>query len=148
MNGCQYAQRLGAYHDGEVTGEERAALEAHLRQCPACAAELERLRRLSGLLRTATRTEIPGPALARLHRAADDLPAADVGRIAKTCLAVAASILLVCGVWLWQANGGEPADAIPIWETVAGGGQTSTAGTEEQLAQWIIQDLERTNGHD
>jgi anti-sigma factor RsiW len=148
MSRCDNGRRLSAYHDGELTGEDRAALEAHLRRCPQCAAALERLGRLSRLVQTAGRTEMPAPALSRLHGAVDALPASDVGRLAKACLAVAASILMVCGVWLWQANGGEPADAIPVWETVAGGGQTTAAGTEEQLARWIIRDLERTNGHD
>lgn len=148
MSGCDNQRHLSAYHDGELADEERAALEAHLRRCPRCAAELEWLRRLSHLFQTAGRVEMPAPVTDRLHRAVDDLPAADVGRLAKACLAVAASILMVCGLWLWQANGGEPADAIPLWETVAGGEQTSAAGTEEQLAQWIIRDLERTNGHD
>jgi anti-sigma factor RsiW len=148
MNGCGDGRRLGAYHDGELTGAERAALEAHLRRCPGCAAELERLRRLSSLVAAAGRTGMPRPALARLHRAVDDLSATDLGRLAKTLLAVAASVLMVCGVWLWQANGGEPAGAIPVWETVAAQGQTAATGTEEQLAQWIVRDLERADEHD
>ena len=148
MSGCGNAQRLSAYHDGELSAEERADIEAHLRRCPACAAALERLRRLSRLVETAGRTEMPAPSLARLHRAVDDLPAADVGRLAKAILAVAASILMICGLWLWQANGGESPDTLPVWETVAGGSQASVADTEAQLAQWIIRDLERTNGHD
>ncbi|MFO8013911.1 MAG: zf-HC2 domain-containing protein [Phycisphaerae bacterium] len=148
MGTCDNERRLSAYHDGELTGEERAAMEAHLRRCPQCAAALERLGRLSRLIQTAGRTEMPAPARARLGAAVEALPASDVGRLAKAGLAVAASVLMVCGVWLWQANGGDPADAIPVWETVAGGTQPTAAGTEEQLAQWIIRDLERTNGHD
>ncbi len=41
---------LDAYLDGEVAGERRAALEAHLPSCPGCAAELRQLGRLHGLL--------------------------------------------------------------------------------------------------
>jgi anti-sigma factor RsiW len=148
MSRCNNERRLSAYHDGELADEERAALQAHLCRCPACAAELERLRRLSHLLQNAGRVKMPAPAATRLHRAVDDLPEADVGRLAKAILAVAASILMVCGLWLWQANGGESPDTLPVWETVAGGSQASVADTEEQLAQWIIRDLERTNGHD
>jgi len=113
MNECEHARRLSAYHDGEVAGAEREALEAHLAQCPACAAELARLRRLSSLLTQAERPKMPAGVLNRLHRSADDLAAADLRRVAKTFLAAAASILLVCGIWLWQANGAaEPAEAI------------------------------------
>jgi len=149
MNACEHTRRLSAYHDGEVSGAEREALEAHLAQCPACAAELARLRRLSSLLAQAERPKMPAGVLDRLHRSADDLAAADLRRVAKTFLAAAASILLVCGIWLWQANGAaEPAEAIPVWESLAARQQVLTAGSEEQLAQWIVQDLERKNGHD
>jgi len=151
MSGCKNEQRLSAYHDGELSTEDRADLEAHLARCPVCAAELERLRRLSRLVQTAGRTAMPGPVRSRLHRAVDAAPAADLRRTAKALLALAASVLVVCGVWLWQANGGaEAAEAIPVWETVAARGpaQTGPAASEEQLAQWILRDLERTNGHD
>lgn len=149
MNECEHTRRLSAYHDGEVTGADREALEAHLAQCPACAAELARLRRLSSLLTQAERPKMPAGVLDRLHRSADDLAAADLRRVAKAFLAAAASILLVCGIWLWQANGAaEPAEAIPVWESLAAHQQVLTAGSEEQLAQWIVQDLERKNGHD
>ena len=50
MSECERAQRLSAYHDGEVSEAERVSLEAHLQGCPACAAERNRLRRLSDLL--------------------------------------------------------------------------------------------------
>jgi len=151
MSGCKNERRLSAYHDGELCAEDRADLEAHLARCPACAAELERLRRLSRLVQTAGRTAMPAPAIARLHRAVDAAPAADLRRTAEAVLALAASVLVVCGVWLWQAGGSaEAAEAIPVWETVAARGpaQTAPAASEEQLAQWIVRDLERTNGHD
>jgi len=149
MNECEDGRRLSAYHDGEVTDEERTALETHLARCPACAAELDRLRRLSHLLSTAGRPEMPTEVRARLRRAADDLTLLNIGRLAKAVLAVAASILVICGLWLWQSEAAEgPAEPIPLWETVAAPQQTLVAGSDAQLAQWIVQDLERINGHD
>jgi hypothetical protein len=41
---------LGAYADDELHGAQRRRVEAHLAGCAACQAELEALRRLSGLL--------------------------------------------------------------------------------------------------
>jgi hypothetical protein len=43
--------RLGPYHDGELSGRQVRQVEAHLAQCATCRAELERLRQLSALLR-------------------------------------------------------------------------------------------------
>jgi len=150
MSECEYARRLSAYHDGEVSETERVALEAHLQGCPACAAELNRLRRLSHVLATAPRPEMPAKALARLHRAADDMAMADLGRMAKTLMAIAASILLVCALWLWRSRAaGEATEPIPTWETAATAQEgTLATASDEQLARWIVHDLERKNGHD
>jgi len=150
MSECERAQRLSAYHDGEVSEAERVSLEAHLQGCPACAAERNRLRRLSDLLSAAPRPEMSADALARLHRAADDVAMADLGRMAKALMAVAASILLVCAVWLWQSRAATgPTEPIPAWETAATAQEgTLATASDEQLARWIVQDLERKNGHD
>ena len=44
---------LGAYLDGELPADQAAALEEHLRTCPACAAETAALLRTQRLLRAA-----------------------------------------------------------------------------------------------
>lgn len=41
---------IPAYHDGELHGARRKSVAAHLQACPACQAELDELRALSGLL--------------------------------------------------------------------------------------------------
>jgi len=149
MSECEYAQRLSAYHDGEVPAGERAAIEAHLRQCPACAAEFRRLGALGRLL-AAARPEMPPDVLSRLHRATRTMVAADLGRMAKTLMAVAAAILLVCGATLWRSGAtGAPAARIPLWETAAVTRQAASASVaEDQLALWIVRDLERDDGDD
>jgi anti-sigma factor RsiW len=48
-------QWLGAYLDGELNGEKQRMVKEHLARCQACQAELEELRRLSTLLKTAAR---------------------------------------------------------------------------------------------
>jgi anti-sigma factor RsiW len=46
MNCCHIQKRLAAYQDGEIGGEERARIAAHLGGCPSCRsayAELEQV---------------------------------------------------------------------------------------------------------
>jgi len=150
MNECEQAERLSAYHDGELSGAARTEVEQHLRRCPACAAELNRLGRLSQLFSAAAEPRVPPEVLERLHAAVDVLPLAEIGRLARIVAAIAAAILLVSSVWLLRAGGaGEPKDQIPVWETVAVVRQeVPVSAPEEQLAQWIVQDLSRKNGHD
>jgi hypothetical protein len=46
-------RRLAEYHDGELTIEQRVAIQEHLRACPACAAELRGLGTVAMALRSA-----------------------------------------------------------------------------------------------
>jgi hypothetical protein len=43
---------IAAYHDGELGGARREQVDAHLRQCAACRAELERFEEISAWLKT------------------------------------------------------------------------------------------------
>jgi len=147
MNECRQSERLGAYHDGELSGAARAEMERHLGQCPACVAELERLGRLSELLGAAAAPKLSLAAVQRLHNGIDTIPMADLRRVAEICGAIAASILLVCTIWLVKTQ--SATDAIPIWETVAVARQEMPAvAPEEQLAQWMVQDLSGNSAHD
>jgi len=51
MSCSEIREDLGAYLDGELDAARRSELASHLDSCADCRAELERLRRLSGLLR-------------------------------------------------------------------------------------------------
>ncbi|HUT56444.1 MAG TPA: anti-sigma factor [Phycisphaerae bacterium] len=150
MTDCGQADRLSAYYDGEIPEPERAALEAHIRGCPLCAVEMARLQRLSRLIGSTGRMEMSPQALERLHQSFDLQPRIALLHMAEVFASVAASILIVSGVWLWMiSTANEAAGQIPVWETVAVAPQDpSGAAAQEQLAQWIIQDLSRKNGHD
>ena len=150
MSECEHAPRISAYHDGELPESSRLDLEAHIRQCPVCAAELARLQGLSRLLAGLGRSEMPREALERVHQAVDRQPNVALVRMAEVFTAVAASILVVSSVWLWKisAAGAAPGQ-IPLWETAAVAPQDpSGVAAQEQLARWIVQDLSRKNGHD
>jgi len=150
MTECKQSQAVSAYYDGELPEPSRAALEEHLSGCPLCAAELARLEKMSQLIRARDRVEMPREVLDRLHRSVDLQPKIAVLHVAEVFAAVAASILLVSTVWLWRiSTARDAAGQIPLWETAAVASQDpSGVAAHEQLAQWIVQDLSRKNGHD
>ena len=59
---------LNAYHDGELHGSRLHHVEAHLKECESCQAELESLANLSSLLR-----EVPAPEFASAERFASQV---------------------------------------------------------------------------
>ena len=93
-------QLLGAYFDGEVTPEQQAQVEAHLRDCPACARQLEMLRDGSRLLRDYPFQDITDRERMRLHQAVDAAIDRPIWRIGASLGLIAASILIVGLAWL------------------------------------------------
>lgn len=71
--GCKkYSVELSAYFDGELEGEELAALEAHLDGCEGCRADLQGLERLHGAMASLSRPPLSRGSIleelnARLH---------------------------------------------------------------------------------
>ena len=153
MPACEHSRQLNAYHDGERSREECAVLEEHLRQCPSCTQELERLRRLSGLFAAAQMPEISSDALGRLHGGVSSVRDVSVLRTAESLMTIAAALVVVCAVWFWQTAGvpDPAAEALEGWEIAAVSFQSEAAGeasADEVLTQWIVEDLSRENGHD
>ncbi len=64
-----WSERLSEYLDGELAPDRRAALEAHLRDCPACRQELEALRRTTARLEAAPDREPEKDLWPEIHRA-------------------------------------------------------------------------------
>jgi len=150
MANCMYQKWLSAYHDGELSPERRRKLEQHLEDCQPCAAELERLRTLSGLLNQAEAPAMPEGMLARLHGA---VPAAREHAIVRLCRAVAlaaAVLLVICGGRLWYEQGRQAdASVTPAaWEVAAVtlDSEAAGAGPGETFALWAVNDLSRENG--
>jgi anti-sigma factor RsiW len=147
MSQCQHNAGLQAYLDGELSVEATEVMAQHLRQCPSCAVQLDRLRALATLLASAPRPHIPDVTLYRLHMRVDRLPAGVIRRTAEALAAMAAMVLIGCTIAV--ATMSRPAGAsqavVPVWEVNA---ITQTpeqpSGTpEEQLAMWMAQDLSR-----
>jgi anti-sigma factor RsiW len=149
MTGCSGAKRLTAYHDDELSPEERREVEAHLARCEACARELAELRALSGVLAGAKEPVVPdgmvGRVRGRLERAAQP----EIVRLCRRVALAAAAVLVVCAAWLWQSGDGAAPGAAPAaWEVAAvtldeALAQEGQAGT---FAVWMVSDLSRENG--
>jgi anti-sigma factor RsiW len=136
MKDCDFQPLLGPYHDGELDSPSVERVERHLPECPACAAELTLLRGMSTQIAAAPGTDIDPAESARLHSAidrasneADDIQ--PLFRTAGLLAALAASVLIVSGVWLLDTRGADlgarsagqaPASMVvsaPEWERVA-----------------------------
>jgi anti-sigma factor RsiW len=100
MSECD-EQLLGAYFDGELDAAGRATVEAHLRDCPACARQIELLAGAAKVLRDYPFHDITALERARLHQAVENV-AVDrpIWRIGGAMGLIAASILIVGLAWL------------------------------------------------
>ncbi len=156
MVDCGNQVRLDAYHDGELSPAERSAVEAHLRDCQSCAAELAAMRGMSAAFADTAPREPSREQLSRLARSVRAEPSDDrmLLRLFRAT-AVAAAVLLACALagaaYLSQrtraaAHEAMVLDHVASWSrsaAVATGPVSDGRRSEEQvlLAQWIANDL-------
>lgn len=149
MSHCEYREKIGVFYDGELPREAEREVADHLRGCAACGAELERLQKLSSVLRAARMPGIPAAALSRVHNrvtVASRLPLIMTLHMARRVALAAAVVLVVCVLWLWQV-GGARADVPEEWESAAfasQAGMLAEASEDELMARWILEDLSET----
>ena len=144
MSECEQASRLGAYHDGELSPEAVAEVEAHLCQCPPCAAELRRLRGGSWVVGALVPPQIAPSAVQRLHRVIDRLPSAGLRRLAEALAAVAATILVACTIGLALRTSPQARtvslDELDMAAVTQPSVLAASTGPEELLAGRMVQD--------
>src|SRR4051794_35506485 len=156
MVDCENRVRLDAYHDRELSPGERSDVEAHLRDCPSCAAELAAIRGISGAFADAAPREPSHEHLLQLAASVRAEPS-DARMLLRLFrgTAVAAAVLLVCAlagaVFLSRrtkdaAHEAMVLDHVAIWSqsaTFATGPVSDERQSEQQvlLAQWIADDL-------
>jgi anti-sigma factor RsiW len=153
MVDCKKPVRLGAYHDGELSPAEQSDVEAHLRDCPSCAAELAAIRGLSADFADAAPPEPSHEKLLQLARSVRAEPS-DARMLLRLfrATAVAAAVLLACalaaGAHLSRRTKAAAHEAM-VLDHVAmpsppAALATGPAGAEQQvlLAQWIADDLQ------
>jgi len=146
MDTCSYSMQLSAYHDGELSPDDRDQLERHLSECPACAAELEQFRRLSAILDTAPRPQLSDKSRRELYALAPQVQDAGYLRIAKWVTAMAASVMLAASVWVMshQPNTQAFSDVPRAWEQDAINPPTD-ASAEPRFAELVVNGLSSDN---
>ena len=143
MVDCGNRVRLDAYHDGELSPAERADVEAHLRDCPACAAELAAIRGLSAAFAGAAPREPSHEQLMQLAQSVRAEPSDDrmLLRLFRGT-AVAAAVLLACALaaaaYLSRRTEAAAHEAM-VLDHAATGSQPVAFATDR--AQWIADDL-------
>ena len=107
-------EHLAAQLDGEIDGAPRRAVDEHLAECAACAAEREALARAWRLLDLADAPPAaPGTFEARLReriRAGEGRPRGRILGLPIPAAAAAAAVLLAAGVLALRPRDGSPVD--------------------------------------
>ena len=140
MNCNKTRQRLSEYLDGVLPDGERAALDAHLAECPECRTELESLRRtveaVAGLPVRSAPVGFKGRLMARLRAEAADT--ADRGDRVLTLwprlAAVAAMFLVAAALTLAVTPGGLRSSARPDSPRLAMGPAEEKVVTDRDAA--------------
>src|SRR5258707_610028 len=119
MSDCGFQFLIASYHDRELDDERRRAFERHISGCPACAETLSALRALSAEIAVAGEMEGDPDAIARMHFAVDRIAGSEalnspVARTAGLLTALAASILIIGGVWLLDLRQAESGSGTSI----------------------------------
>jgi len=164
----QWTERLSEYLDDELSPEERAALEAHLRGCVACGAVLADLKRIvvraRGLEDPFPERDLWSGIAARIGASSGEAPVVDLAAArARRRWSFSLPQLAAAGIALMVASGGaawllHPAPPLPLasqrapdasrWEAREDGGQgiLTVAGRSRPAARSYaaaVADLER-----
>jgi anti-sigma factor RsiW len=167
MGICEYSNQLGPYLDGQLDAGQRTVLEAHLRDCGECDAELSELRGLSRLFAAAAGPFLSDRAMGRFHNRISELEddqeqaertAYRVLRITRILTGIAACLLVAGSLWLVRSrqqapmagpvqfaetgqasltNSGAPWDVAIQPEPPAAAPADSTAPADETI-DWMI----------
>jgi anti-sigma factor RsiW len=119
---------------------ERALVTAHLSECPACQLVITRLSAMSRLFAEAPRERLSQIARARLNRRMEAVMDRGMLRLAWTMSGLAASVLVICSVWLMNLKA-TPA-APPPWVGVTYASDSAQAAREPATpaAEWYLAD--------
>jgi hypothetical protein len=145
------AERLSAFLDGELSAADRAQVESHLRECPACAHELEELAAVDAFAREVPVQapdgyfeELPGRVRARVRRPAR------IPRPALWAVAAAAAVMavVVTPVVLQRERSVVPAaaQAVPVERAPVGPAPATLAASIAPAPPAFAQSRDVQNG--
>ena len=141
MFDCPFTNELHAYHDGELDEVSQGRVKRHLSTCQPCRDELSQLVSLSRLLEENLAIELSPSARQVLHERVNRQPSLGLQHWAEASAAVAATILVVCSLWMSHlpARGGQM--ALPAWDSQIMAVSDNSPDGSEEMAKWIDQDL-------
>jgi anti-sigma-K factor RskA len=139
----RFKELLGSSLLGELTDEDERELERHLKECPGCRNEMDRLRQTHNLLRQLAASEPPTELKARvLARVRGETPRRSGGGWWFWGSAAAALLVVaVLGLGILRAITGDPSSGVPLTATAL----APEAGGEvrvEELGENFQVDLE------
>lgn len=111
MNNCEdIRRRLNLYLDNELLGEDRVAVETHLRECQSCAASFEREQSFINAIRECGPLHVASPSLrARVQetvsgseREAMNAPVVSRSRLTWGLAIAAALLVLLVPIVIWR----------------------------------------------
>ena len=134
--------RISPYHDGEVSGTERIAIEAHLGECEQCRTELEMLRALSRAMMSLQAPAWGNPAKQRLHTTIAQSQLRLIERLAGALGAMAAMVAIAAVLWSNSAsNTATAANSPEQWEQAAVQLTAIDTTAEISTAEWVLKGL-------
>ncbi|MEO6435023.1 MAG: hypothetical protein ABIP55_04585 [Tepidisphaeraceae bacterium] len=145
---CEHTTQVHRYHDGYLTAQAREEVEVHLAACGECAALLADLRRLSQVIASTSRAQLPADALIRLREARQVTRDRGVLRIATWLTAAAASLMLATLLIrpTEQTDLRGATASATVWQTRAvmspeDIGDSGSSGELIVVAQWMADEL-------
>jgi anti-sigma factor RsiW len=159
--------RINAYHDGELTAEQRRTVEVHLASCETCATELARLREIARLFagHALSTDAMPPAALEQLHAAVGDAfeqhtrGTYEVLRLTRFVTGLAAAIMVAAGSWIVMKPTLMDTPVTPVIDSVAvvapwddpnlllaSTFDAGNGGAEARFGEWVVADLSRAAG--
>jgi len=145
MTPCPSSEQLSAFLDDEVSDSRRAEMQEHLRVCPMCAAELERMKSVSRVVSESPAPHLSQISLHRLHVRVDEAMDQGLLRFVRVFNVVAACVLIAGSSWLMvkthEARTVESTTpAAPPWVDVAEVSDTPTGAYSTPAAAWYLAD--------
>ena len=140
-------RQLSAYVDGELDGESVRWLEEQLAASPSLRRELAQLRRLSSMLQSAPPQQLSQGQMTRLHLAVGQVHQSMVYRIARHAAAVAAVVLIGCGLGLAWVNRAQPYGEDRLLDSIVSAVHRNDDVADEQsdadaeIATWVVMAL-------
>ncbi len=146
MSNCPQSEKACAYYDGELPAEERAQFARHLGACIECSDKLENYQKLSSMMASVERSDIPRDTFNRLHESLAGVVDSGLLRVARTMAAAAVTLMVAGTVIAWSSRQQTRSEKVPIeiWDEGTLSPSLSDPeidSPETDFAQWMMATL-------